>query len=111
MGRKARGIDLGLARIALPLTRAHQSQGGRAVGFLRRVQDAVHLPKPSYSVVTQMTSGAPYGPNISLDGLHPTAAGHTIIAQAALRAIDDRYNVGVDEVQFGISTSPSIRNP
>jgi hypothetical protein len=42
-----------------------------------------------------MTTGTPYGPNISLDGLHPSAAGHTIIANAAARAIDDRYNVGL----------------
>jgi lysophospholipase L1-like esterase len=69
------------------------------------------IPKAAYSVVTQMTTGTPYGPNISLDGLHPSAAGHAIIAGAALRAIDDRYNIGVDGVAFGISTSPSIRNP
>ena len=54
------------------------------------------LPKAPYSVVNQMTTGTPYGPNISLDGLHPSAAGQTIIAQAALRAIDDRYDIGFD---------------
>jgi len=68
------------------------------------------IPKAPYSVVAQMTTGTPYGPNISLDGLHPSAAGHTIIANAAARAIDDRYNVGLDGAVFGISTSPS-RNP
>ncbi len=65
------------------------------------------LAKPAYSVVSQMTTGAPYGPNISLDGLHPSAAGQTIIAKAAARAIEDRYDVGLDGVVFGISTSPS----
>jgi len=69
------------------------------------------IAKAPYSVVTQMTTGTPYGPNISLDGLHPSAAGHTIIAQAALQAIDDRYNIGVDGALSGISTSPSVRNP
>ena len=69
------------------------------------------LPKPTFSVVSFMTGGAPYGPHISLDGLHPSAAGHTIIANAAARAIEDRYNVGLDGAVFGISTSPSIRNP
>ena len=68
------------------------------------------LPKPTFSVVSFMTGGTPYGPNISLDGLHPSAAGHTIIANAAARAIDDRYNVGLVGAVFGISTSPS-RNP
>ncbi len=65
------------------------------------------LAKPAYSVVNQMTNGTPYGPNISLDGLHPSAAGQTIIAKAAARAIEDRYDVGLDGVVFGISTSPS----
>ena len=69
------------------------------------------LPKAAFSVVNLMTTATPYGPNISLDGLHPSAAGHTIIAQAALRAIDDKYDIGFDGGVFGISTSPSIRNP
>jgi lysophospholipase L1-like esterase len=65
------------------------------------------IDKAPYSVVAQMTTGTPYGPNISLDGIHPSAAGHTIIAQAALGAIDDRYNIGIDGALYGISTSPS----
>ena len=69
------------------------------------------IAKPTFSVVNFMTGGAPYGPNISLDGLHPSAAGHTILANAAARAIEDRYDVGLDAAVFGISTSPSIRNP
>jgi lysophospholipase L1-like esterase len=69
------------------------------------------LPKPAFSVVAFMTTGTPYGPNISLDGLHPSAAGHTILAQAAIRAIDDRYNVGFDGSFFGVSSSPSVRTP
>ena len=52
------------------------------------------LDKAPYSVVAQMTTGTPYGPNISLDGVHPSAAGQTIIANAALRAIDDCYDIG-----------------
>jgi hypothetical protein len=69
------------------------------------------IPKAPFSVVTLMTSARPYGPNISLDGLHPSAAGHAIIAAAALRAIDDLYNIGIDGAAPGISTSPSIGRP
>lgn len=69
------------------------------------------LEKDAYSVVGQMTTGTPYGPNISLDGLHPSAAGQTIIAQAAIRAINDRYDLGFNFPTPGISTSPSVRNP
>jgi hypothetical protein len=69
------------------------------------------IPKTTYSVVAQMTTATPYGAHISLDGLHPSAAGHTIIAQAAARAIDDRYNLGLDGALAGISTSPSAPSP
>lgn len=65
------------------------------------------LPKPTFSAVNLMTTATPYGPNISLDGLHPSAAGHRIIANAAARAIEDRYNVGLDGAVLGISISPS----
>lgn len=54
-------------------------------------------PKPAFSVVTLMTSTtAPYGVNFSFDGIHPSAAGQTLLAQAALTAINDRYNLGFD---------------
>jgi lysophospholipase L1-like esterase len=69
------------------------------------------IAKPPFSVVSVMTSGTPYGPNISLDGLHPAAAGHTIIANAALQAIDERYALGINGVAPGNSTSPSAGHP
>jgi hypothetical protein len=53
------------------------------------------LPKAPFSVVTFMTSTAPYGPNISLDGIHPSAAGSAILAAAAAQAIDARYHMGL----------------
>ncbi len=67
------------------------------------------VPKGAFSVVTLMTSAEPYGPNISLDGLHPSAAGHTILANAAAQAIDARYHIGISAIASGISTSPSNR--
>ena len=63
------------------------------------------IPKGAFSVVAVMTTGTPYGPNISLDGLHPSAAGQTLIAQAALQAIDARYNIGFDALS-SISRRP-----
>jgi hypothetical protein len=56
------------------------------------------IPKGTFSVVSLMTTATPYGPNISLDGLHPSAAGQTLIAQVALQAIDARYKMGLDGV-------------
>lgn len=47
--------------------------------------------KPPFSVVALMTSGQPYGVYTSLDGIHPSAEGQRVIAEAAARAINRRY--------------------
>lgn len=39
-----------------------------------------------------LPNSQPYGPFISLDGVHPTAAGAQILAEAAARALDARYH-------------------
>ena len=44
-----------------------------------------------FDLISFMTSGQPYGPTISLDGVHPTAAGHAILANAAFKAIQKTY--------------------
>ncbi|HUQ48570.1 MAG TPA: hypothetical protein VM053_10035, partial [Gemmatimonadaceae bacterium] len=44
-----------------------------------------------FDLMSFMTSGLPYGPTISLDGVHPTAAGHAILADAASKAIKKTY--------------------
>jgi phospholipase/lecithinase/hemolysin len=49
--------------------------------------------KPPFSTVQLMTSAQPYGPYISLDGIHPNDAGHRILAQAAMEAINAKYRV------------------
>lgn len=38
-----------------------------------------------------LKTAAPYGPLISLDGVHPNSAGHAILADAARRAIVSQY--------------------
>jgi hypothetical protein len=50
--------------------------------------------KAPFSVATLMTTAAPYGPYISLDGIHPSSAGQRIIAEAAADALDGRYGFG-----------------
>ena len=44
-----------------------------------------------FDLISFMTSGQPYGPTISLDGVHPTAAGHASLASAAFKAIQKTY--------------------
>jgi hypothetical protein len=56
--------------------------------------DAVYgLPKPSLDLVKILFSSAPFGSNISLDGVHPSAAGQSILATAAVQAISAKYGV------------------
>ena len=48
--------------------------------------------KGPFNPIALMTSLEPYGPFISLDGVHPTAAGARVLAEAAARALDAQYN-------------------
>lgn len=58
-----------------------------ALGELfNRSKDGVPFDLNAY-----LRSATPYGPLISLDGVHPNAAGHKILADAARKAIITRY--------------------
>jgi lysophospholipase L1-like esterase len=47
------------------------------------------------NVVALFTSAEPFGPFMSLDGVHPNAAGQALIAQAAAQALNQRYDLGI----------------
>jgi hypothetical protein len=51
--------------------------------------------KPPFSSIAFMSSNEPYGSYMSLDGIHPNAAGNAILASAAARAINARYDLGL----------------
>ena len=51
--------------------------------------------RPPFNVATVFTSAQPFGPLLSLDGVHPNAAGQSLIAEAAARALNQRYNLGI----------------
>lgn len=53
------------------------------------------VTKPPFSAVTLMTSPQPYGPYISLDGIHPTAEGSRVLADAAAQALNQTYHLGI----------------
>src|SRR5205823_14311042 len=58
--------------------------------------DAVYgLPKPRFSVSGLLFSNTPFGPYISLDGVHPSTAGQTVLARAAAQAINAKYLVSI----------------
>lgn len=56
---------------------------------LGALYDDVNVKAP-FSAITLMTSPEPYGPYISLDGIHPSAKGNAVLAAAAMRAVAER---------------------
>lgn len=83
----------------------HIEQQAAARGFayfsLGALYDDPTLKSATYSVVDQLASSTPYGPRISLDGVHPSALGSATIAHAAAVAINTMYQMGAHAIDPG----------
>ena len=53
------------------------------------------LPKGSLDLYDVLFSSSPFGDNISLDGVHPSAQGQAILANSAVQAVNARYKLGI----------------
>jgi lysophospholipase L1-like esterase len=51
--------------------------------------------KGTFSLGTLLFSLAPFGPYISVDGVHPSALGNQILARAAAQALNTTYGLGI----------------
>lgn len=51
--------------------------------------------KAPFSVVALMTTATPYGPKISLDGIHPSADGQLVFAHAAAQALNETFHLNI----------------
>jgi lysophospholipase L1-like esterase len=51
--------------------------------------------KAPFSARTLLFSAEPYGPFISLDGTHPSAAGHRVLAREAAKALNVTYHLAI----------------
>lgn len=71
---------------------AKASANGWAYFSLSALYD---LPKPPFKVLDVLFANTPFGPNISLDGVHPSAQGQAILATAAAQAINAKYGVSI----------------
>jgi hypothetical protein len=71
---------------------ARAAQYGYAYFSLSALYD---LPKSRFRVLDVLFASSPFGPNISLDGVHPSAAGQAILASAAAQAINARYGLAI----------------
>ena len=74
--------------------RSEAARIGWAYAELEALYGVANVKAP-YSVVQQMTSAQPYGALFSLDGMHPSAAGQRVIAEAVADALDARYGFGI----------------
>ncbi|PYP81015.1 MAG: hypothetical protein DMD35_02980 [Gemmatimonadetes bacterium] len=51
--------------------------------------------KPAFNAISIMTTAQPYGPYISLDGIHPSAEGQRVLADAAATALNKTYRLNI----------------
>jgi lysophospholipase L1-like esterase len=66
------------------------------------------VTKAPFNAITLMTSTQPYGPYIGLDGVHPSAEGSRVLADAAAKALNDTYHLGIP-LSGGASLALSAR--
>ncbi|MGQ0642250.1 MAG: hypothetical protein ACT4P6_16000 [Gemmatimonadaceae bacterium] len=71
---------------------ARAAQNGWAYFSLSALYD---LPKPAFKVADVLFSNTPFGANISLDGVHPSAQGQALLATAAAQAINAKYGLAI----------------
>jgi len=71
---------------------AQAQQYGYAYFSLAALYD---LPKPRFSVSNLLFSNSPFGQYISLDGVHPSAQGQSLLASAAAQAVNTTYGVAI----------------
>jgi lysophospholipase L1-like esterase len=72
--------------------RDQAAKRGYAFVSIGALYDRPDLKPQKYSVISHLTSNAPFGPYISLDGVHPSPLGHAVLALAAANALNDKYH-------------------
>jgi len=73
---------------------AEATKRGFAYFALGTLYDRNDIKGP-FSVSALLGTATPYGDYFSLDGLHPSALGQTILARAAAQALNDTYGLGI----------------
>ena len=87
--------EMGLLNAQIGMMTGHIQSEADKRGYAFFTLGAISTPKAPFSLTTLLTSPTPFGPLFSLDGLHPSAAGSALLARAAAKAINDKYNLGI----------------
>jgi hypothetical protein len=75
---------------------AHMQAKALENGYAYFSLDAVYgLLKINFNLVDVLFSSDPFGPNMSLDGVHPSSQGQALLAAAAAQAISATYGVAI----------------
>ena len=84
--------DMSAINARMAAINTHIQAQAAANGYAYFALSALYdLPKGSLDMYKVLFSSTPFGPNMSLDGVHPNAAGQTILANAAVAAVNARY--------------------
>jgi len=76
----------------------HANRHGWAYFEIEDLYGRADLKPPFNATALMLDPATPYGPYISLDGIHPNAAGHHILAEAAAAAFSARYGTVLSSV-------------
>jgi len=74
------------------IIRAEAEARGFAYFDLGALYEDVNVKAP-FNAITMLMSSQPYGPLISADGIHPSAEGARVLAEAAAGALTTRYGM------------------
>jgi lysophospholipase L1-like esterase len=84
--------DMNTINARMAQMNAHIQAVAAANGYAYFSLDAVYaLPKPSFNLANVLFSDNPFGTYISLDGVHPSTAGQSLLAAAAIQAVNATY--------------------
>jgi hypothetical protein len=89
--------EMGILNGQILAMTAHIQSEATNRGYAFFTLGALSSTKAPFSLNTLLTSTTPFGTNFSLDGLHPSAAGATVLAKAAAHALNVTYNLGIPE--------------
>jgi hypothetical protein len=81
---------------AFPM-RQHITEQATLRGYATFDMDIIYTSyvQPPFSVMSYMSAAEPFGPYVSADGIYPTAAGNRLLAEAAAKALNERYGLGI----------------
>jgi len=88
--------DIATINARMAQMNAHMQELAASHGYAYFSLESVYgLPKPRFRMIDVLFSNQPFGTYISLDGVHPSTLGQSVLAGAAAQAINGRYGLAL----------------